>query len=143
MALPTTRNTITGDIDTFFDRLIGDWGFPRVELPSLGVPALDLYEQDGKYVTEMSVPGYRTNDIKVEVNGNVLTVTGKHDETTTKNDAKYHRREIRRGSFMRSVALPLEIDQNSVTANVERGILKVTASPLKPMTSKTIPVKGE
>jgi HSP20 family protein len=138
MALPTTRGSIT-DIDTLFNTLIGDWSFPRIELPAT-VPALDLYEQDGRYVAEMAVPGYKTGDINVEVNGNVLTVSGRYDETTTKNEAKYHRREIRRGSFSRSLALPQEIDPNSVTANVERGILKVTSSPVKPIAPKKIEV---
>lgn len=142
MALPATRG-LTGDIDTLFNQLIGDWAFPRVELQAFTVPALDLYEQDGKYVAEMAVPGYKTSDIKVEVNGNVLTISGKYDETTSKGDAKYHRREIRRGLFSRSIAMPQELDSNSVAAMVERGILKVTASPVKPMTSKQIPIQGE
>ncbi|HTX55711.1 MAG TPA: Hsp20/alpha crystallin family protein [Candidatus Acidoferrales bacterium] len=143
MALPSTRSSITGDIDTLFNQLIGDWVFPRYEYSALTVPALDLYEQNGKYVAEMAVPGYKTGDINVEVNANVLTISGKYDETSQKNDAKYHRREIRRGSFSRSIAMPQEIDANSVNADVERGILKVTAAPVKPMAAKKIPVRGE
>jgi HSP20 family protein len=145
MALPTVRESITGDIDTLFDRLLGDWGFPKFEVPAFQqmLPALDLYEKDGKYIAEMAVPGYKSEHINVEVNGNVLTVSGKLDETTVKNDAKYHRREIRRGSFSRSISLPQEIDPNSVNAKVERGILTVTSAPTKPIANKKIPVTGE
>lgn len=142
MPLPSTRNSLA-DIDTLLNQLVGDWGFPRVEFPAMSTPALDLYEKDGKYVTELAVPGYKNSDINVEVNGNVLSISGKYDESTTKEDAKYHRREIRRGSFSRSISLPQELDANSVTANVERGILTVTAAPTKPMAAKKIPVQGE
>lgn len=141
MALPTTRTPVA-DLDTFFDQLLGDWGFPRMEAPALSVPALDFYEKDGKYVTELAVPGYNTNDINVEVNGNVLSVSGKHSETTEKNDAKYHRREIRRGSFTRSISVPQELDPNSVSAKIDRGILTIVASPAKPIENKRIPISG-
>jgi HSP20 family protein len=142
MALPTTTRTPLSDIDSFFDQMLGDWGFPRVEIPSVTLPALDLYEKDGKYVAEVSVPGYKTDDINVEVNGHVLTISGKYGESTDTRDAKYHRREIRRGSFSRSVSLPQELDQNSVTAKVDRGILKVIAAPAKPIENKKIPISG-
>lgn len=141
MALPTTRSSIA-DIDTLFNQLIGDWGFPRFELPMATVPALDLYEQNGQYIAEMAVPGYKTSDVNVEVNANVLAISGTYSESLDKDGAKYHRREIRRGSFSRSIAMPQELDPNSVTASVERGILKVTASPVKPMASKKILVQG-
>jgi HSP20 family protein len=145
MALPTTRGSVTGEIDALFDQLLDEWGFPRMPVQNLGprsLPAVDLYEKDGKYVAELAVPGYKNDNINVEVNGNVLTVTGQYDETSTKNDAKYHRREIRRGSFSRSIALPQEIDADSVRAKVERGILTVTLSPVKPIAPKKIPITG-
>jgi len=141
MALPTTRSSVA-DIDTLFNQLIGDWGFQRFELPTATVPALDLYEQNGQYIAEMAVPGYKTSDINVEVNANVLAISGTYSESSDKDGAKYHRREIRRGSFSRSIAMPQELDPSSVTASVERGVLKVTASPVKPMASKKIPVQG-
>jgi HSP20 family protein len=145
MALPTTRSSVTGEIDVLFDQLLDDWGFPRMAMPTVptrALPAVDLYEKDGKYVTELAVPGYKNDNINVEVNGNVLTVSGQYDETTSKDDAKYHRREIRRGSFSRSIAVPQEIDPNSVQAKVERGILSVTMSPVKPLAPKKIPISG-
>lgn len=141
MALPTTRSSMT-DIDTLFDQLLGDWGFPRMEIPALSVPALDLFERDGKYVAELAVPGYSTNDVNVEVNGHVLTVSGKYNETTEKNEAKYHRREIRRGAFTRSISVPQELDPNSVSAKIDRGILTIVASPAKPIENKKIPISG-
>jgi HSP20 family protein len=145
MALPTTRGSVTGEIDTLFDQLLDDWGFPRMTMPTVAaraLPAVDIYEKDGRYVTELAVPGYKNDNINVEVNGNVLTVSGQYDESTAKDDAKYHRREIRRGSFSRSIALPQEIDPNSVQAKVERGILTVSMSPVKPIAPKKIPISG-
>jgi HSP20 family protein len=68
-------------------------------------------------------------------------VSGERTEESDKQDARYHRREIRRGSFTRRVTLPQDLDTNSVTATVSNGILKVELSPLTPIAPKKVEVK--
>ena len=141
MPLPTLRSAITGDLDKVFDRFWSDWNLPMtVELPA--APSLDVYEKDGTYHIDLAVPGYRPEDIDVEVTGAVLTIIGKYDTTVKNDDMKYHRREIRRGAFERTVTLPLEIDPASVTAKVERGILTISAKPMKMTANTKIKVTG-
>ncbi|HET9028592.1 MAG TPA: Hsp20/alpha crystallin family protein [Candidatus Aquilonibacter sp.] len=141
MPLPTVRQAITGDIDQLFDRFWSDWNLPMsYELPV--APSLDVYEKDGTFNVDLAVPGYKPTDIDVEVAGNLMTISGKYDTTTKTDDAKYHRREIRRGAFERAVTLPQELDPATVTAKVEQGILHVTAKPMKTTATTKIKVTG-
>ncbi len=141
MTLPLQRTPLAADIDTIFDRFWSDWNLPT-PLEQSSSPSLDVYEKDGTYVADMAVPGYKPENIDVEVSGNVLTITGKYDYDTKADDVKYHRREIRRGSFERTIALPQEMEPGSVQAKTERGILHITARPLKAAPNTKVKVTG-
>jgi len=105
------------------------------------VPALDVYEKDGKYIVELAVPGYEAKEIHAEVNAGALTISGSHVETTEKKTAKFYRKEMYRGSFTRTAALPQDIDPDKVDARVEKGVLTLTLEPLKPIAAKKIAIK--
>lgn len=124
-------------LDQMFDSFL-DWQRPAAF--GYGNMPIDLYEQDGKYVLEMSVPGLEPKDINVEVSGGTVSVTGEHTGKTETKDVRYHRREMRHGSFSRSITLPQDLDANSVTATVNNGILKVELTPVKPLSPKKIAV---
>jgi HSP20 family protein len=121
--------------DTFFD-----WQLPG-RFSTAGAP-LDLYERDGKYVLEMSVPGFDPKDINVEVSGATVSVSGTHTDTSEIKDVRYYRREMRHGAFSRNVTLPQDLDANAVVATVTNGILKVELTPLKAISAKKIEVKS-
>ena len=141
MPLPTVRRSITGDLDTVFDRFFSDWNLPiSFDVPT--APSVDFYEKDGTYYAEVAVPGYKPEDIDVETTGNTMTISGTYDTTTKTDDVKYHRREIRRGAFERLITLPQEIDPGSVSAKIERGILHITAKPMKAAPQTKIKVTG-
>lgn len=127
------------EMQTLVDRLFDDFDMPRIA--SVTTPALDLYEKDGKYILELAVPGYDPKDVNVEINAGAVTVSGTHIERTEKKDAKFLRRELRRGSFTRTVALPQDVDPESVDAHVDKGMLTVSMTPLKPIAPKKITVR--
>lgn len=127
-------------LDQVFDTFL-DWQTPSYRFTYMATP-LDLYEADGKYVLEMAVPGFEPKDINVEVSGGTVSVTGQHADTTEQKNVRYHRREMRRGAFSRAVTLPQDLDANAVTAKVDKGILKVELSPVKPFAPKKIEVKN-
>ena len=117
-----------------------DLPVPNV-LPALNLPAVNVYEKDGGYMVEVAVPGYRKEDLKVEASGNLLTVSGTFENE--KNDGKTYRwREIRTGSFSRTITVPIEVAPDHVVASIENGILKIALQPIKPILNKTIPIKG-
>jgi HSP20 family protein len=127
-------------LDRMFDSIF-DWQLPARRVPYAVAP-LDLYEKDGKYVLEMATPGFDPKEIHVEVTGATVTVTGEHTQKTEKKGARYHRREMRQGSFSRSVTLPQDLDANAVSATIDKGVLKVELTPTKPIAPKKIEVKS-
>lgn len=142
MALPAI-NRPDGDLallDQMFDSFF-DWPLPAVRVPAVAAP-MDLYEKDGKYVLELATPGFDPKEINVEVSGATVTVSGQHTETSEKKDVKYHRREMRRGAFTRTVTLPQDLDAESVSATIDKGVLKVELTPIKPIAPKKIEVKS-
>jgi HSP20 family protein len=133
------------NLETIVDRFFSEFPFGiDIQLPRLTapLPPLDVYENAGTYVVELAVPGYLPKDIKVEVTGSTLTIYGAYVINDDKAQAKYHHREIRRGSFQRTVTLPQELNPEAVTAKVENGFLIVTLAPKTPIAAKAIPVLG-
>jgi len=122
--------------DTFFD-----FSLPVPRFAYAATP-LDLYEKDGKFFLEIAVPGYDPKEINVEVSGGTVTVSGEHAEKSEKSDARYHRREMRRGAFSRTVTLPQDLDANAVSAKMDKGVLRVELIPLKPIAPKKVEVKS-
>ncbi len=143
MTIVKTREGNGSDL-TVFDRMFDsffDWQLPATRFGYATAP-LDLYEKNGKYVLEMATPGYDPKEIDVEVTGGTVTVSGEHAEKNEKNDVRYYRREIRRGSFSRTLTLPQDLDADDVTATIDKGILKVTLTPASAILPKRITVKG-
>ena len=105
-------------------------------------PAVNLYESDGAYTLECAVPGYGKDDITVEARGDHVVISGSYAHEKTDEKKHFQRKEIRRGSFTRTIGLPEEVDPDRVWAKLENGMLKIQLQPMKPMKSKTITVTG-
>ncbi len=105
-------------------------------------PALDLYEEDGKYVLELAAPGYQAKDFKVEVSGYTVTIWGFYAYADENRAYRYHYREIPRGRFTRMVTFPQELNPEKVDAKFENGILTIAFWPMKPLALKKIEVKA-
>jgi|PeaSoiMetatran63_FD_contig_61_1788187_length_844_multi_12_in_0_out_0_1 HSP20 family molecular chaperone IbpA len=121
--------------------------FDRMMLPGMrerfgSGPLMDVYENDAGYVVECAVPGFKKDDVKVEVTGNSLTVSGAVSQEKTEEKGRYHRRELQREAFSRTIDFPLEIDAAKVSAKFEDGVLKVSVQPVKPIERKAIAISG-
>lgn len=136
----TLLKTRDGDAlsDQMLDTLFDTW--PTTGRMAYMSTPLDLYEKDGAYALEMSVPGYDPKEINVEVVGNTVTVSGEHIVKTKNDGVRYHRHEIRRGAFTRTIVLPQDLDPTHIVARIEKGILKVDLTPVKPIAPKKIEV---
>jgi len=91
-------------------------------------PSLDLTECNGTLEAKLDVPGMSAEEIDIEVTGDTLTITGKHEEEKKEEDKekKYHRVERRSGSFRRTVALPCSVKEADVAAEYQDGVLTIT-----------------
>lgn len=126
------------------DRLF-ESSFVRPIFPELfgASPALDMYETDNDVVIKATVPGVKPEDLHVTVTGNTLTIKGevKAEEDVEKRSYVY--RERRYGQFVRSVALPSEVEADKAKAEFEHGVLTLTIPKKETVKPKTIPVKAK
>ncbi len=88
--------------------------------------AVDLLERDDKYVLRADVPGLKPEDVKIEVEDDVLTVTAEHEETEEDKQGEFIRRERRYGSFSRTMTLPKGVSADQIEATCTNGVLEVT-----------------
>jgi HSP20 family protein len=88
-------------------------------------PAVNLYESDGTYTLECAVPGYGTDDLTVDARADRVTIAGTYSRENGLRCEHYHRMEIQRGSFTRTLVLPEKIDPNRLAAKLEDGLLTI------------------
>ncbi|HEV3047464.1 MAG TPA: Hsp20/alpha crystallin family protein [Solirubrobacteraceae bacterium] len=108
---------------SFFD---SPTGARRANVAGRFVPAVDLVEEDERYVLRADLPGVSEQDVKVEVQDNVLTVSGERRSEREERKEGYHRVERASGSFSRSLALPEGVDAQQIQARIEHGVLEVS-----------------
>lgn len=89
------------------------------------VPALDLVEDGEQYVLRADLPGVREDDVKVELDDGVLTISGERKSEHEERRDGYRRIERASGSFSRSLALPDGVDPERIDARFENGVLEV------------------
>jgi HSP20 family protein len=90
------------------------------------LPATDLIESETHYVLRADLPGVSEDDINVELDNNVLTISGERKAENEERQAGYHRVERISGSFRRSLRLPEGVDAEAITASFDRGVLEVS-----------------
>ena len=89
-------------------------------------PSVDLVEEKDRLVLRADIPGIQPDDVKIDVEDDVLTISGEHTEEEEKKEEHYVRRERRYGSFERSMALPKGVSPDDIEASVKDGVLEVT-----------------
>ena len=88
-------------------------------------PAMDLVETDDHYVLRADLPGVSEGDVKIELDDNVLTISGERKSAHKETKEGYYRVERAYGSFSRTLKLPEGVDADSISAGFERGVLEV------------------
>jgi HSP20 family protein len=88
-------------------------------------PPVDIYETDDSFVVTVELPGVERRDVRVEVTGSELSISGKRDFDAVCSQESYQRLEGIRGRFRRSFSLPQTLDSTGVTAILKDGVLRV------------------
>ncbi len=107
------------------------------------VPAVDMYQTDDDVVVKATIPGFKADDVQINVTGDILTLRGEVKREEEKKDKAWHIREQRWGSFERSIALPTAVVADKARAEFENGILTVTLPKAEEVKPKTITVKAK
>ena len=87
-------------------------------------PQINLVENEKNFEITLAVPGFKKNDIKLEVKDDNLKITGEY-KFEQSDDDKYHRKEIKSGVFERAFRLPENINIDKIEATHNDGLLKI------------------
>ena len=127
------------------DRLFDDAFTRPINLRDGGwsAPAVDMYQTDDEVVVRAALPGFKADEVQINVTGDVLTLRGelKHEEEN--KERAWHIREQRWSSFERSIALPTEVTADKAVADFENGVLTITLPKAEEVKPKTITVKAK
>jgi len=88
---------------------------------------MDLIEDKDCYLIHADVPGFKKDEIQLNIKDGMLTLTGEHHQSKEERDPdrKYHRIERSSGSLHRSIRLPDSVKQDEISASCEHGLLKI------------------
>jgi len=89
-------------------------------------PAVDTYEDEHNVVLKLEVPGIDEKDIDVRIDNHTLTVHGERKIEEEEKEENFRRVERKYGSFTRSFTLPSSVDPGQVSADYNKGVLKIT-----------------
>ena len=89
------------------------------------VPPVDIYEDQHGIQLKLEVPGIEEKDLNINVENNVLTVSGERKFEQEQKEENFHRIERRYGSFSRSFTLPNAVDTEKITADYNSGVLSI------------------
>jgi HSP20 family protein len=105
--------------NTVFDAPVANGGARR------WVPAMDLLETEDDFVLRADLPGLTQDDVKIEIEGNLLTVSGERKAEHEERQEGFYRLERSFGTFSRQLTLPKGVDADAVRAAFDNGVLEV------------------
>lgn len=129
--------SVRDEMDRVFSRAFGQ------RLASTWTPALDVYEGTDSFVLSAEVSGLSADQIDVEFDDNVLTISGERTFEERSEEGRYHRVERAYGSFSRSVSLPTGVKSDEISAEVVNGVLTVTVPKADEVKPRKIAVAAE
>lgn len=107
------------------------------------MPAIDMYQTDDEIVVKAVLPGIKTDEVQINVTGDMLTLRGETKQEEEKKDKAWHIREQRYGRFERSIPLPTQVIADQAKAEFENGILTITLPKAEEVKPKTITVHAK
>ncbi|MFA6215262.1 MAG: Hsp20/alpha crystallin family protein [Patescibacteria group bacterium] len=103
-------------------------------------PAIDVYETKDDVVVETPLAGIDPKDVDISIENDVLMIKGEAKKESEVEEKNYYRKEVRSGSFFRTVALPSRVVTDQAKADYEKGILKITIPKSPETKAKSIPI---
>ena len=105
-----------------------------------GQLAVDVYETADKLIVKARTAGISRKDLDVSISDNILTVSGVLSGGEDENTTKWHIQECYWGEFSRTIALPVEVKEEGVEANLKDGVLTISFEKEKSNAPKVINV---
>lgn len=136
------------DFDQLFNRFLSGWPWAEGQGQSTSTgaftPAVETYvdRNTKKFHCRVSLPGIDPSEVKLEVHGNTLTISGERRMSRKEEDVDYVHREVMYGSFERAVALPEGVETEKLNAEYVNGVLEISAPVASAALPRRIEIKG-
>jgi HSP20 family protein len=104
-------------------------------------PAMDVYQDKDNVIVETPLAGVDPEKVDISIENDVLTISGKTEEKKEVKKEDYYRKEVREGSFSRSVILPMSVKADMAEAESVKGMLKIVIPKAEEVKPKKIAVK--
>jgi HSP20 family protein len=104
-------------------------------------PRVDVFEKGGNIIVKADLPGIDEKDLDIEIEGNYLTIKGSKEEEHEEKGEGYRSIERSKGSFSRTIALPENINRESIEAEYKKGVLSLTIPKSPESVTRKISVK--
>lgn len=105
------------------------------------VPGIDIAETDNQFEISAELPGMKKEDIDISLDNSRLTISGERSLKEEEEGKTFHRVETSYGSFNRSFQLPDNVDEESIKASYEDGLLHITIAKREDKVKKQIEIK--
>jgi HSP20 family protein len=139
-ALKPLRDPFTSlqhEFEDLFGRLQSNFNGGELMMPSM-----DLSETDSEFQVRVDIPGFKPEQIEIEVVNNSLKIKGEMKEENEEKDRTFHRVERNSGSFSRMITLPAPVMEDKVLAECQDGILTVTLPKVEKVKTQKIKVQA-
>ena len=145
--MPIIKYNPFGDLDRLHNEMHKLFeGFPGEERnEDLGrgawLPKVNINETKNEFVVTADLPGLKKDEISINLENNLLTISGERKFEIDEKKDNYHRVEKRYGSFFRSFRVPNIVDEKNVDAEYRDGELRITLMKKEEKKPKEIPIK--
>lgn len=123
--LKENGTTLFPALSDFFEK--DSWMAPEKFFRSFqhSMPAANVSETEKEYKIELAIPGFKKEDVKVNLDNDVLTINAENKLEKEETNKKYTRKEFSQNSFSRSFLLPKAANAEQIDAKYEDGLLKL------------------
>jgi len=149
MFVTTTRRSLEPfsglrRLNSVLDEAFAAWPFQSENgaITSSWTPAVDVFEDKTTVKIVAELPGVKSEDVKLSIENNVLTIRGEKKQEAEEKTERVHRYERSYGVFERAFALPKSVDPDKIEARYENGILTVTVPKIEKARPREIAVKA-
>ena len=114
------------------------YNYPKDEGLNGFVPVVNTREGENAYHIDVDIPGVKKEDISVDINKNILTISGERKTKAEVKEEDYYKVETSFGKFSRSFTVPENVDLENIEARSEDGVLEVIIPKLEESKTKKI-----
>jgi HSP20 family protein len=121
----------------YMPNLFDDDFFPGLSnRTSSSMPAVNIREDEKNYLLDLAIPGINKNDLKIDINEDVLTISSETKNESEENNDGFKRKEFSYSSFCRSFYVPENVNRDKIEAKYKDGILTIGLPKMEEEKSK-------